>query len=145
MSATVLTLFVCKASLAAKGFSPRNLAFVTRRRYATWNEIFLFDDIAVASAVGGGGCAAHSSLDGAGGGVDTTGKTSTHAFLGQLPTVEHMHVLHHDLKVECVVSCVEEFELKKYDLNFGAMGFDHCILPQARACVLLIFKSQKDA
>ena len=63
-------------------------------------------------------------------GRQRAGHFSTHVILGQLPTVDHMQTLRQQSNVGCVVSCVEEFELKKYDLDFKQLGFAHCVLPQ---------------
>jgi len=102
-------------------------------RYSTWNEVFLFDDITIA-AVAPNVASLSYGADPSNGGVC---KSSSHVYLGQLPTVEHMQILKNELNVTCVVSCVEEFELKQYDLNFSAMGFEHCILPQVRSAALM--------
>jgi hypothetical protein len=136
------------------------------RRYDTWNEIFVYADIITAASVGeasvmsnsadkggrgenradagsgagGGGGGGGGGKGGGGGGGDAAAphKVSTHVFLGQLPTVEHMRELQYSHRVTCVVSCVEEFELKQYNLNFPAMGLAHCILPQVRSFVLWV-------
>jgi len=54
--------------------------------------------------------------------------TSTGIILGQLPDQDHLAALKKRHNVHAVVSCVENFELEKYGIDFRAAGFKHKVL-----------------
>lgn len=92
-----------KPKEAKKPMFLKKLAFeislsYNRLRYNTWDEIFFPDG------------------------------SSTGIILGQLPGPEHVQELVRKHNVQAVVSCVENFELQRFDINFRGVGLKHKVL-----------------